>query len=52
VLDKYWIMDISIQKVAMIVLAIMVLAAVFAGFSSWFNTLGRGFVDSVTYPGP
>jgi len=50
----FLVMDLSIQKVAMIVLAIMVVAAVVAGFTGWFNQVGQGFVDSVSYssPGP
>lgn len=42
--------DLPIKTVAMIVLGLMVVAFLYAGFSGWFGDMANGFVDNVEYP--
>lgn len=45
-------MDITVEKVAMIVLGVMTVAAVFAGFSGFFESTISNFLDKISFPCP
>lgn len=45
-------MDMSIEKVAVIILAVAVVLIVLGFFEGTFNDLLSGFTDSVSYPTP
>lgn len=45
-------MDISIQKLGMIILIILLVVLVATGFQNYFGDVVSGFVGSVSYPSP
>lgn len=43
-------MDMPIKVVSMIILGILIVVFLYAGYSNWFGEISSGFVGSVEYP--
>lgn len=43
-------MDMPIKAVSLIILGLLIVAFLYAGYSNWFGDIAGGFVDSVEYP--
>lgn len=49
-LDSRKGMDMPIKVVSMIILGLLIVAFLYAGYSTWFEDIASGFVGSVEYP--
>ncbi|MFB6216667.1 MAG: hypothetical protein ABEJ72_06840 [Candidatus Aenigmatarchaeota archaeon] len=45
-----WKGNMSINTVMIIVLGLLIVAFLYAGYSNWFSDIGSGFVGSVEFP--
>lgn len=43
-------LDMSIKTVAMIILGLLIVTFLYAGYSNWFGDIAGNFVGSVEYP--
>ena len=43
-------MDMPIKVVSVIILGLLIVAFLYAGYSTWFEDIASGFVGSVEYP--